>query len=82
MVGDIVRVKSKQIEDGFAAAILFLLPIFWGGIFYCITLVLGGAAESILSIGLAVLGGTFGFVQVMIFDKIFRKLNPPQILKE
>jgi len=81
-IDDIVKIESRQIEDGIAAMILFLTPLLFSAIFYHISSMAGIDSEDILSIGFAVFGGIFGFVAVFVFDKIFRRLNPLRILKE
>ena len=80
--GDLVRVESRLLEDGLAAAILFLTPIFFAAAAYLFATSNGLQPESIRTIGLAFLGAVVGFCTVAVFDKIFCKLNPPQIFKE
>jgi positive regulator of sigma E activity len=81
-INDIVKVESRQVEDATAAAVLFLTPILFSAIFYHISSIRGISSENILSVVFAFLGGLFGFALVIIFDKIFRKLNPTRIFKE
>jgi positive regulator of sigma E activity len=81
-VGDLVRVETRLVEDGFAAAILFLTPIFFAALAYSLANFGGVLSDSAAAIALAILGGVFGFVVVAVFDKIFYKLNPAQIFKE
>ena len=79
---DIVRVEAWQINDGVAAAALFMTPILFSAVFYHIAVVAGVSQESALSVLFAVLGLIFGFGIAVISDKIFRKLNPTKIYKE
>jgi len=81
-INDIVKIESRQIEDGFAAAILFLTPIAFAAVFYCAAISAKFSDESVFSILFTVLGGIFGFVLVFVFDKIFCGINPPKIIKE
>jgi hypothetical protein len=81
-VNDIVKIQSVQINDGFAAALVFLPPFLFAAVFYCASTALGASSQSILSVAFAVLGGIFGFSSVAVFDKIFRRLNPTKIFKE
>ena len=80
--GDLVRVESRLVEDGIAAAILFLTPIFSAAGAYYLANSSGIPSESAQAIAIAILGGALGFAVVAVFDKIFCKLNPPQIFKE
>jgi len=82
LVGDVVKVGAWQINDGTAAAALFMIPILFSAVFYHISTVAGVSQESILSIFFAVLGGIFGFGITVSLDKIFRKINPTKIFKE
>ncbi|MCL2844487.1 MAG: SoxR reducing system RseC family protein [Chitinivibrionia bacterium] len=82
LVGDLIKVETRLIEDGFAAAILFLTPIFFATIAYYLATLYGMSGESLAAIVSSILGGIFGFAVVVVFDKIFSKLNPPQIFKE
>ncbi|MDR0305050.1 MAG: SoxR reducing system RseC family protein [Chitinispirillales bacterium] len=81
-VNDIVKIECLQINDGVAAAIVFLTPLLFSAVFYYVSTALGISLQSVLSIVFAVFGGIFGFVAVAIFDKIFRRLNPAKIFKE
>lgn len=81
-LNDIVKIESCQINDGLAATAVFLTPLLFSAIFYHISYITGIDAEDILSIGFAIFGAVFGFFIVIIFDKIFRRLNPTKIFKE
>jgi positive regulator of sigma E activity len=80
--GDTVRVETWQMNDGLAATVLFITPLLFAAVFYHIAVVSGISQESILSILIAVFGGISGFGISVIFDKIFRKINPAKIFKE
>ena len=82
VIDDILKIESKEINDGAAAAILFLTPIFFAAIFYYISVNMGISIDSALSVAVAIFGGGFGFMLAVIFDKIYRKLNPAKIFKE
>jgi positive regulator of sigma E activity len=77
-----VRVETRLVEDGFAAAILFLTPIFFAAGAYFLASTSGIPDESPAAIAIAILGAILGFAVVAVFDKIFSKLNPPKIFKE
>jgi len=81
-INDIVKIESVQINDGLAAAVVFLTPILFSAIFYCASTAAGVSSQSVLSVAFAVLGGIFGFAAAAVFDKIFRKFHPTKIFKE
>ncbi|MCL1945905.1 MAG: SoxR reducing system RseC family protein [Chitinivibrionia bacterium] len=81
-INDIVKIESCQINDGLAATTVFLTPLLFSAIFYHISYIIGIDSEDILSIFFAIFGAIFGFFIVVVFDKIFRKLNPTKIFKE
>jgi positive regulator of sigma E activity len=81
-INDTVKIESVQINDGLAAAIIFLIPILFSAIFYCVSIAAGVSSQSVLSVAFAVFGGFVGFAAAAVFDKIFRKLYPTKIFKE
>lgn len=81
-INDIVKIESARINDGLAAAVIFLTPLLFSAIFYCASTATGVSSQSVLSVAFAVFGGVFGFAVAAVFDKIFRKLYPTKIFKE
>lgn len=81
-VGDIVKVESWYINDGFAATALFMTPILFSAISYHVAVVSGISQESIWAVLIVIFGAIFGFLLVVFFDRVFRKFNPTKIYKE
>jgi len=81
-INDIVKIESAQINDGIAAAVVFLTPLLFSAVFYCVSMTAGVSSQSVLSVAFAAFGCFFGFAAAAFFDKIFRKLHPTKIFKE
>jgi len=81
-INDIVKIESAQINDCLAAAIVFLTPLLFSAVFYCVSTANGVSQNGILSVAFALLGAIFGFLIAALFDKIFRKLHPVKINRE
>jgi positive regulator of sigma E activity len=81
-INDIVRIESAQINDGLAAALVFLTPLLFSAIFYCVSTAAGVSSQSAASVAFAAFGGFAGFGAAAVFDKIFRDIHPTKIFKE
>ena len=81
-INDIVKIESAQINDGLAAAVVFLAPLLFSAISYCVSIAAGVSSQSVLSVAFAAFGCFFGFTAAAVFDKIFRKFYPTKIFKE